>query len=57
MSTTTSLYSLSLEQIVNMIYHGGADRTTLVQGHMGWGKSTLLTMLGKLLPDLSLIHI
>jgi len=51
MSTTTSLYSLSLEQIVNMIYHGGADRTTLVQGHMGWGKSTLLTMLGKLLPD------
>tara|TARA_R110000796_G_scaffold13459_2_gene43422 strand:- start:548 stop:1621 length:1074 start_codon:yes stop_codon:yes gene_type:complete len=44
------MYALGLDQIETMIRVGGRKRTVLVQGHMGTGKSSLLTALGKSLP-------
>ena len=46
----TSMYALSLDQLAIAMLAGGAKRTTLVQGHMGTGKSSLLRMLGAELP-------
>lgn len=51
MTTATSLYALSLDQITNAILRGGDKRTMLVQGHMGTGKSSLLKALAEKLPD------
>lgn len=45
------MYTLSLDQITTAIMSGGNQRTVLVQGDMGTGKSSLLTMLGELLPE------
>lgn len=50
MTTATSLYALSLDQITAAILAGGNKRTILVQGHMGTGKSSLLRSLAKTLP-------
>ncbi len=47
----TSMYALSLDQLVAAMLAGGSRRTTLVQGHMGTGKSSLLKMLGAALPS------
>jgi energy-coupling factor transporter ATP-binding protein EcfA2 len=44
------MYALSLDQISNAIMRGGKQRTVLVQGHMGTGKSSLLKTLSKQLP-------
>jgi len=51
MNNAKSLYSLSLDQCVAAILAGGADRTVLMQGHMGTGKSSTLNMLSEQLPD------
>lgn len=46
-----NMYALNLNQVANAIQHGGSERTILVQGHMGTGKSTLLKMLSEKLPS------
>lgn len=52
MSTnTTALFALSLDQIADAIKANGHKRTMLVQGHMGTGKSSLLSTLAKALPN------
>jgi len=50
MNNATAMYALNLEQIANMIKVMGHQRTVLVQGHMGTGKSTLLKILANELP-------
>ena len=49
-------YNLSLNQIVGAIAANGHKRTTLIQGHMGTGKSSILKMLGKRLPNHTLVY-
>mgnify|MGYP003642224341 FL=1 len=43
-------YALSLDQIIVLLCTIGHKRTTLVQGHMGCGKSSLLQMLAEKFP-------
>jgi hypothetical protein len=50
MTTAQQMYQLNLDQITDLIKAGGHKRTTLVQGHMGTGKSSLLSTLAKELP-------
>jgi len=45
-----AMYALSLDQIEKAILAGGMNRTVLVQGHMGTGKSSLLKALKAALP-------
>ena len=49
-NSAIAMYALGLDQVETMIRVGGRKRTVLVQGHMGTGKSSLLTALGKSLP-------
>jgi hypothetical protein len=51
MNNAQSMYALGLDQIASAIKANGHNRTTLVQGHMGTGKSSLLTNLAKDLPN------
>lgn len=51
MSNAQQMYALGLDQIANAIEAGGHQRTTLVQGHMGTGKSSLLSELAKRKPE------
>jgi len=51
MNTATAMHALGLDQVANAILKTGDKRTTLVQGDMGTGKSSLLTTLAKELPD------
>ena len=46
-NSAVQMYALGLDQIATAIKAVGNKRTVLVQGHMGTGKSTLLTMLSK----------
>jgi putative ribosome biogenesis GTPase RsgA len=46
MTTAQQMYHLNLDQIASLIKATGHKRTTLVQGHMGTGKSSLLNALG-----------
>jgi hypothetical protein len=46
-----NMYAINLDQITNLIKATGHLRTTLVQGHMGTGKSSLLRTLSKELPN------
>lgn len=48
--STQSIYDVSLSQATNMIRLCGSTNTTLLQGHMGTGKSSMLKTLAKLLP-------
>ena len=50
MATSTRLYAVNLDQIAESIIANGHNRTVLVQGHMGSGKSSLLNMLAAELP-------
>tara|TARA_B100000795_G_C22801203_1_gene442041 strand:+ start:2548 stop:3639 length:1092 start_codon:yes stop_codon:yes gene_type:complete len=50
MNSAIQMYSLGLDQIATSILNGGNKRTVLVQGHMGTGKSSLLTTLSRELP-------
>jgi|TARA_B100000902_G_scaffold276497_1_gene262261 hypothetical protein len=47
MSNAQQMYALNLDQILEGVEAGGNKRTTLVQGHMGTGKSSLLTELSR----------
>lgn len=51
MNNAQTMYALSLDQITNTIKAGGHERTILVEGHMGTGKSTLLKVLSAELPS------
>ena len=51
MNTATTMYALGLDQVAALIRNTGKKRTILVQGDIGTGKSSLLTMLAKELPD------
>jgi len=51
MNSATQMYSLGLAQIGNAIRVGGHQRTILVEGHMGTGKSSLLNTLSRELPN------
>eukprot|EP00919_Chromeraceae_sp_WS-2016_P055331 GHVR01131530.1.p1 GENE.GHVR01131530.1~~GHVR01131530.1.p1 ORF type:complete len:366 (-),score=29.69 GHVR01131530.1:603-1700(-) len=44
------MYALTIDQTVNAIKVGGNERTVLVQGHMGTGKSSILSTLANELP-------
>ena len=50
MTTVQQMYHINLDQIASLIKATGHKRTTLVQGHMGTGKSSLLNALGRDLP-------
>jgi energy-coupling factor transporter ATP-binding protein EcfA2 len=50
MTTAQQMYNLTLDQIANLMKAVGHDRTVLVQGHMGTGKSSLLKMLAAEMP-------
>ena len=50
MNSAIQMYALGLDQIATSILNGGDKRTILVQGHMGTGKSSLLTTLSRDLP-------
>ena len=43
--------SLNIEEVANLIFRVGSKRSVLVEGEMGIGKSTLLDILSKMLPD------
>mgnify|MGYP003643855319 FL=1 len=45
-----SMYDQTIDELVNAIKQGGMERTILVQGHMGTGKSSILDILAKDLP-------
>ena len=49
-NTAIQMYAQSIDQVTNAIKHGGHLRTMLVQGHMGTGKSSILSTLAKELP-------
>ena len=51
MNATTAMYALGLDQVATAILNTGNKRTILVQGDMGTGKSSLLAILAKALPD------
>lgn len=46
-----TLYASSINEIVDLILHVGNKRTVMIEGDMGIGKSTILKMLSKRLPD------
>lgn len=49
-NSAQQMYALSIDQTASVIIAGGADRSVLVQGHMGTGKTALLRMVAKALP-------
>jgi energy-coupling factor transporter ATP-binding protein EcfA2 len=51
MTTAQQMYHINLDQIAKLIKATGHKRTTLVQGHMGTGKSSLLRTLAKEMPN------
>lgn len=51
MNATANMNALSINQIVNALLVNGSNTTMLVQGEMGWGKSSILGMLAKKLPS------
>jgi len=50
-NSAIQMYALGLDQIATAIRFGGNERTILVQGHMGTGKSSLLNTLSRDMPD------
>jgi len=50
MSNAQAMYELNLDQAVAAIAANGHKRTTLVQGHMGCGKSSMLAVLAERFP-------
>ena len=47
----SNLYATSLDQATNLVATIGHQRTVLVQGHMGCGKSSMLKVLQERFPD------
>jgi hypothetical protein len=50
-NSATQMYAVSLDQCVDAIVAYGDKRTILAQGHMGIGKSSMLTTLAERLPN------
>ncbi len=48
---------LSLNQAANLIRHVGSSNTIILRGRPGIGKSSILTMLAKDLPDYQMCYI
>ena len=46
-----NLYASSIDEIVDLLMSVGGKRTVVIEGDMGIGKSTLLKILKKKLPD------
>ena len=46
-NSAVQMYAQSIDQVTNAIKQGGHLRTVLVQGHMGTGKSSILSNLAK----------
>ncbi len=46
-----NVYVSNIEDIVQLLLHVGGKRTVVIEGDMGIGKSTLLKILKKKLPD------
>lgn len=55
-TNTTIQNALPLEAIVNAISHGGTERTVLVQGHMGIGKTAIGYLLAERMPTHKLCY-
>lgn len=51
-----AMYNLALQQTANLIATLGTQRTILVEGHMGVGKSSLLKILGDMFPTHALCY-
>ena len=49
--TSEQLFAMTLDEVVDAISAVGSTVTTLVQGHMGTGKSSILKMLSARFPD------
>ena len=49
--TAERMYEQSIDEIADSILATGHKLTTLVQGHMGTGKSSILRILADKLPD------
>ena len=50
MTTAQQMYALNIDQCANLIKSVGTQRTVLVSGHMGSGKSTILKTLAREMP-------
>jgi len=50
MQNAQALYALNIDQLVNLLIGLGPDRTVLIEGDMGIGKSTLLKLVSEKLP-------
>ena len=50
MQNAQALYALNIDQLVNLLTGLGPDRTVLIEGDMGIGKSTLLKLVNEKLP-------
>jgi len=57
MSVTKSTMRLSLNQAANLIRHVGSSNTIILRGRPGIGKSSILSMLAKDLPDYQMCYI
>lgn len=55
MTNVAKLYEVSINQCANLML-ANRKRTTLVQGHMGTGKSSILKLLGKRLPTHKMVY-
>lgn len=56
MSIVSKNNELTLNEVAELILKVGETVTVLVEGHMGTGKSTLLEILGKAMPDAHLCY-
>ena len=49
-NSATSMYAMGIDAVVNAIIRKGRERTVIVEGDIGSGKSSMLKMLAKELP-------
>ena len=57
MNNAQQMYALSIDQCVTLIGAIGHERTALLQGDIGNGKSSTLPELGKLKPDHRMFYV
>lgn len=54
--TTQNMYDMSIDECINLIAVTGHQTSVMVQGHMGSGKSSILTALGWRFPNHTLCY-